>query len=105
MYLCNHFRYNEELNGHAKVKSKLTKIYSTPRLTIVYRKYPCEPALHKLTKKIDELDRKTPQNDKLLTKTFWSYSFYIAALSSLPAPIVIRKAIMTTTSHALDLVT
>ena len=58
---------------------------------------------HKLTKKIDELDRKTPQNDKSLTKTFWSYNFYIAALSSLPAPIVIRKAIMTTTSHALDL--
>ena len=23
--LCNHFRYNEELNGHAKVKSKFTK--------------------------------------------------------------------------------
>ena len=45
MYLCNHFRYNEELNGHAKVKSKLTKICSTPRHTIVYRKYPCEPAL------------------------------------------------------------
>ena len=43
--LSNHFWYNEEFNGYATVKSKLTKICSIPGHTIVYRKYPCEPAL------------------------------------------------------------
>ena len=41
----NHFRHNEESNGYAAVKSKLTKVCSTPRHTIVYRKYPCGPTL------------------------------------------------------------
>ena len=34
---------------------------------------------------------------------FITQKFYIAAVTSLYAPIVIRKAIMMATSHALDL--
>jgi len=51
----------------------------------------------------EEADEKTSQKENSLTETFWAYDFYITALSSLPAPMVIRKTIMVTTSHALDL--
>ena len=103
--LCNHFRYNEELNGYATVNFLNPTTHNRlPQISLRTSFASKAGSLkHKLTKKIDKLDRKTQQNDKSLTKTFWSYNFYIAALSSLPAPIVIRKAIMTTTSHALDL--
>ena len=110
IYLCNHFRYNEELNGREsqiKIDENLLNPTTHNRLPQISLRtsFACKAGSlkHKLTKRIDELDRKTPQNDKSLTKTFWSYNFYIAALNSLPAPRVIRKAIMTTTSHALDL--
>ncbi len=44
---------------------------------------------HKFIKDKEEADKKFLKK-KSLTETFWPYDFYITALSSLPAPIVIR---------------
>ena len=54
-------------------------------------------------KKIEGFNRKITQKANSLLEIFWPSNFHIAAVISLPAPIVTRKAIMMTTSHAMDL--
>ena len=110
--LLNCFRHDEGLNrlcgSHIKVDENSPSTTAHHRqLQITARTYFCKPNLviwvqtHKIERQI--YCESTSQKSNSLTEVFWPQDFYITGASSLLAPIVIRKAIMMTTSHALDL--
>ena len=102
--LLNRFRYDEGLNVLCDGKIKVDE--NSPSATAHLRML--QITLRILRVQTHEIERQiycesTLQKRNSLTKIFWPQDFYVTGVSSLLAPIVIRKAIMMTTSHALDL--
>ena len=109
--LLNRFSHDEGLMDYATAKSKLMEIFFSTTAHQRLAKISLRTSIasqtclleHEFIRKTEEFNRKITQKDNPLTEIFWPYDFYLAAATSLPAPIVTIKAIMMTTSNASDL--